>query len=125
MNPQNSLIPLGPQGQLLDPINFLFFLLTLPIRIVIEVTKAAVNPLALPTPETRALTPRVSFPVLIPSETPLSVNKVIEPVSYTVMPATSPSPTQATYENEERCEIVWNEDGLPTEIIIHRKATRT
>lgn len=31
----------------------------------------------------------------------------------------------ASYENEERTEIKWNEDGYPVEIIRHRKATRT
>lgn len=30
----------------------------------------------------------------------------------------------ATYENEERWEIQYNEDGLPTKVIVHRNAQR-
>ncbi|MBA7623229.1 hypothetical protein ES703_30622 [subsurface metagenome] len=107
--PITSLIPLGPQGQLLDPANFLIYLLTLPIRIITVVHQQL--------SQSRAMVPRAPFPDLLPSV-------VVEPVSYTVYPDSSPSPAPATYENEEKVDIVWNEEGLPTEIIIHRRATR-
>ncbi|GAI95824.1 unnamed protein product, partial [marine sediment metagenome] len=34
-------------------------------------------------------------------------------------------PPAATYANEESWDIDWNEDGLPTKIVVHRNAART
>ncbi len=125
MNPQQpnitSLVPLGPQGQLLDPVSFILFFLFLPIRIITEF----INAQGAMTGQSVALLPRVPFPIMQPLNP-----TIIEAPSYTIRSAETPSassppPAPATYENEERCEIVWNEDGLPKEIIIHRRATRT
>jgi hypothetical protein len=125
MNQQStSLVPFGPQGQLLDPLTLLFYLLTLPIRILFDVV-SNIAPAAV------QAAIRVPFPSLTPAEHPLSRTNVIEAPSYKILetpsvtPAAAPASSPATYENEERCEIIWNEDGLPTEIIIHRRATRT
>jgi len=38
--------------------------------------------------------------------------------------AASPPP-MLTYQNTEEWEIEWNEDGLPTRIVIHRRAIRS
>ena len=44
---------------------------------------------------------------------------IIAPRSYVLRPRRQ---QPANYVNEETLDITWNEDGLPTKVVIHRKA---
>lgn len=121
MSQQYSLIPLGPQGQILYPVSFLIYLLTLPIRIITElIGHVSLSP-AQPT-QIQSLVHRVPFPYLMPTEQPLTKSNVIE-ASYTVREV--PSQPVLNYVNEESWEIERDEEGLAKRIIVHRNAQRT
>ncbi|GAI97439.1 unnamed protein product [marine sediment metagenome] len=44
-------------------------------------------------------------------------------LAYHLVPVKQPQP--ATYTNEEVWEVEWNEEGLPSKVVIHRRAVQT
>ena len=113
---QRGLVPYGQGGQPMDPVSFLLYLLALPIRIMAEMLRNAPRPPVFPGQGSYQ-----SDLWNVPTR-PHQPN-VIDAPSYTVREAPPQQPA-STYVNEESWEIEWNEEGLPTRIIVHRNAQR-
>ncbi len=113
----------GNQVQIPNPFTLIIQFILLPLQVLTNVfsnmTAAGNQPAPVNPNQTRT-----NFPDFTPMPT-----RIIEATEYKVSPvetrAAEPVAPPATYENEERVKILWNEDGLPDEIIIHRRATRT